>query len=116
MPSLILRVDKSLANERLTPNVVRNLTCDLQSAVLSHLKPAAGTFQFDLIVCETCGPTYPVSMSLQFRATEARSEPVVLACLQEIATAIEDHLGADARLRAFAVDQSGLFALDHKTL
>ena len=54
-------------------------------------------------------------MSLQFRATETRSEPVVLACLQEIAAAIEDHLDADARLRAFAIDQSRLFALDHKT-
>jgi len=114
MPSLTLHVDKLLADKRLTPNTVRGLACDLESAVLSHLKPASRTFQFDLIVCETCGPTYPVSMSLQFRATATRSKPVVLACLQEIATAIEDHLGADARLRAFAVDQSGLFALDHK--
>ena len=115
MPSLILHVDKSLANERLTPNAVRGLGRDLESAVLSHLKPASRTFQFDLIVCETCGPTYPVSVSLQFRATRARSEPVVLACLKEIGTAIEDHLGADARLRAFTVDQNDLFALEHKT-
>ena len=79
-----------------------------------YLKPASNTFQFDLIVCETSGPTYPVSMSLHFRATEARGEPVVTACLQQIATAIADHLGAGARLRAFAVDQSGLFSLDHK--
>ena len=115
MPSLTLHVDKTLANERLTPETVRDLGNDLETAVLCHLKPASKTFQFDLIVCETCGPTYPVSMSLHFRSTEARGEPVVKACLQEIATAIADHLGAGARLRAFAVDQSGLFSLDHKT-
>lgn len=115
MPSLTLHVDKTLANERLSPEAVQGLGYDLETAVLSHLKPAHKTFHFDLIVCETCGPTYPVSMSLHFRATEARSEPVVMACLQEIATAIADHLGAGARLRAFAVDQGGLFALDHKT-
>ncbi|MDG2203994.1 MAG: hypothetical protein P8M79_01935 [Alphaproteobacteria bacterium] len=115
MPSLTLHVDKTLANERLTPETVRGLGHDLETAVLYHLKPASKTFQFDLIVCETCGPTYPVSMSLHFRATEARGEPVVMACLQEIAAAIADHLGAGARLRAFAIDQSGLFSLDHKT-
>ena len=115
MPSLTLHVDKTLVNERLSPEAIRDLGYDLETAVLSHLKPAPETFQFDLIVCETCGPTYPVSMSLHFRSTEARGEPVVMACLQEIATAIADHLGAGARLRAFAVDQSGLFSLDHKT-
>ena len=115
MPSLTLHVDKLLADERLTPNTVRGLACDLETAVLCHLKPASKTFQFDLIVCESCGPTYPVSMSLHFRATEARGEPVVMACLQKIAIAIAHHLGAGARLRAFAVDQGGLFALDHKT-
>ena len=114
MPSLTLHVDKTLANERLSPEAIRGLGYDLETAVLSHLKPAPETFQFNLIVCEACGPTYPVSMSLHFRATEARGEPVVKACLQEIATAIADHLGAGSRLRAFAVDQGGLFALDHK--
>ncbi len=115
MPSLTLHVDKTLANERLSPEVVRDLGYDLETAVVSHLRPTPKTFQFDLIVCETCGPTYPVSMSLHFRATEARGDPVVMACLQEIAIAIAHHLGAGARLRAFAVDQGGLFALDHKT-
>ena len=115
MPSLTLHVDKTLANERLTPETVRDLGHDLETAVLCHLKPASKTFQFDLIVCETCGPTYPVSISLHFRATEERSEPVIMACLQEIAAAIANHLGAGARLRAYAVDQSGLFSLDYKS-
>ena len=114
MPSITLHVDKTLANEKLSPQTVRGLGHDLEAAVLCHLKPASKTFQFDLIVCETCGPTYPVSMSLHFRTTEVRGEPVIMACLQQIATAIADHLGAGARLRAFAVDQSGLFSLDHK--
>ena len=113
MPSLTLHVDKTLASERLTSEVVRGLSNDLEAAVYSHLKPAPKTFQFDLIVCETCGPTYPISMSLHFRLTKTRGAPLVEACLQEIASAIAKHLGASSRLRAYGIDQSSLVALDH---
>ena len=113
MPSLTLHVDKTLANERLSPEAVQGLGYDLETAVLSHLKPAHKTFHFDLIVCETCGPTYPISMSLHFRLTKTRGAPLVEACLQEIASAIAEHLGASSRLRAYGIDQSSLFALDH---
>ena len=114
MPSLSLHIDKALAETKLDSTTQVRLRDNLQAAVLNHLKPAPETFQCDIIVCETCGPTYPVSMTLQFRATEARSEPVVMACLADIAQAIEANLGSGARLRAFAIDQTGLFALDHK--
>ena len=67
MPSLTLHVDKTLANERLSPEAIRGLGYDLETAVLSHLKPAPETFQFNLIVCEACGPTYPVSAPISPR-------------------------------------------------
>jgi len=114
VPSLTLHIDQSLARTRLDADTRDGLRQALEDAVQTHLKPAPQTFQCDMIVCETCGPTYPVSMALHFRATGARSEPVVAACLADIGTAIETHLGSGARLRAFAIDQSGLFALDHK--
>ena len=45
MPSLTLHVDKTLADERLTPETIRGLGHDLEAAVLCHLKPASKAFQ-----------------------------------------------------------------------
>ena len=115
MPSLTLYVDKAIASSRLNPESINCLTSDLQVAVQNHLNPAPDTFQINLVVCQNCGPTYPISMTLHFRASKQRGKITVMACLEEIAATIESHLKSRARLRAFATGKDRIFALDHQS-
>ena len=55
---------------------------------------------------------FPVYLRLDFRAREARTPEAVAAALQALAKLIAAELKAGARLRAFAVESSVLFALD----
>ena len=115
MPSLTLYVDKEIAASRLNPERVKCLSSDLQIAVQNHLNPAPDTFQINMIVCQTCGPAYPISMTLHFRASKQRDKNTIMACLEEIAANIESHLKSRARLRAFATGKDRIFALDHQS-
>jgi len=115
MPSLTLYVDKEIAASRLNPERVKCLISDLQIAVQYHLNPAPDTFQINLVVCEACGPSYPISMTLHFRASKQRDKNTLMVCLEEAAKTIESHLKSSARLRAFAVGEDRIFALDHQS-
>ena len=116
MPSLTLYVDKEIATSQLNPERKKCLMGDLQTGIQNHLNPAPGTFQFNLVVCEVCGPTYPISMTLHFRASRHRDETTIMACLEEIATILKNHLKSSARLRAFAASKNEIFALDNQFL
>ena len=110
MPVVTISIDESLAEQK---GVVGETLCGAVSdAVNRWLKPKPGTFQWIARWGDDVGPSYPVYLQIQFRESDERGADVVASLMQELAQVIKDHLNAESRIRAFAIDQAILFARD----
>ena len=67
--------------------------------------------QVMLVASHHCAPK-PVFVDLQFRAKAHRTRAVVAQAMEEAARVLHTTLGCGLRIRAFAIDQATLHALD----
>jgi len=85
----------------------------LSAVLVGGLAADPAKCQILLLPGAMVSPAYPLYVDLQFRANSRRGSAQIDATLARIAGILEAQFHCAIRLRAFALDESMLFALDH---
>lgn len=114
MPIARIALDQRLSN--VLPNNLNSLVEKLSEIIETGLASERAKPQ---IIAQSgaymSGP-YLIYVDLQFRASPSRNAECVGKVLGQMASALESQFGCAVRLRAFAIEQATLFALDHQPL